>query len=360
MGIGRSNFAGRRAVCNDACMNKRRVKYLGAALAERLGVWAMLERAHRRAWTIACYHRVLPAAQREAYFSPSLVVTPEAFAAHCALYARHFEVLTVAEGQRRMAAGEFGRKPLLSLSFDDGYRDNVQHAVPILEEHRLRATFCIIAGLVDTETLPWYDRVARAVQVRGAAVLPAEWKLPEQPDRRALARAALEVMKRLPWDKTQDWTEKIAAAAGDLGAPNEADLIVSSAQLKVLQARGHEIAAHSMSHPVLTRVQAEDLPEEVSGARERLEGFVGSPVRTFCYPNGDFDARVLAAVGNGGFSSALSTRQGLNHPGGNPFTLARVFIEEDWFRGTDDRQSSSLLRAELALLHRFRAGGGAV
>lgn len=341
-------------------MNKRRVKYLGVALAERLGVWAALDRAHRRAWTIACYHRVLPAPQRAAYFAPSLVVTPEAFAAHCALYARHFEVVTVAEGQRRMAAGEFGDKPLLSLSFDDGYRDNVQHAVPIIEEHCLRATFCIIAGLVDTETLPWYDRVARAVQARGAAALPEAWKLADNADRSALARAALEVMKRLPWREARAWTEKVAADGGDLGAPNDVDLIVSSAQLKVLHARGHEIAAHSMSHPVLTRVESGELPEEVSGARERLEGFVGSPVRTFCYPNGDFDARVLATLGNGGFSSALSTRQGLNRHGENPFTLARVFIEEDWFRGTDNRQSSSLLRAELALLHRFRAGGGAV
>jgi len=317
-------------------MWKQRIKEAIAAVGHAIGVWTSLERAQRRSWTVVCYHRVLPAAERARYFCPDLVVTPEALHAHCAVYRQHYEVVTVAEGWRRTQRGEFGAKPLLSLSFDDGYRDNFLHAVPILEEHGLRGSFYVIAGLVGSTERPWYDRVANAL-----------------PDR-ANARAQVEALKQLPDSERRAAVEAIVAKAANSDTPADDNLIMDAAQLRVLAQRGHELGAHSMTHPILTRMEETALDAEIAGARRALSLAAGCDIAGFCYPNGNYTAGIAQAVATAGFDYALTTRQGKNRPAARAMEVARVFIHQDWLSTPDTRPSAALLRAELALLYRWR------
>lgn len=315
-------------------MWKQRIKHTAAAAADALGLWALLDRAHRGTWTIVCYHRVLPAGSRGRYFCPDLVVTPEALRAHCAVYREHFEVLTVCDAHARMQGGAPGKKPLLSLSFDDGYRDNLLLAAPVLAEFGIRASFYVVAGLADTDTLPWYDTVALHAPSHGKA------------------QAQVESMKHLP---NADRLAQLAGLA-DL-APHDPDLdrIMSAGQLRELIAAGHEVGSHSMTHPILTCVERSDLSDELLQSKNRLEAMIATPVTTFCYPNGDFNEDVLAGVRGAGYTAALSTRQGINAKDTPPHTLNRVFINQDWLRASNETPSPALLRAELGLMHRFRA-----
>lgn len=319
-------------------MWKQRLKPAAARLGQRLGVWALLDRAHRHSWTVVCYHRVLPADDREQYFCPDLVVTPEALRAHCAIYCDHFEVLTVAEGWRRCQRGEFGARPRLSLSFDDGYQDNFALAAPILEHYGLRGSFYVIAGLVDTAERPWYDRVAASLIAQLAPVA---------------VREQIEILKALPDAERRARVEAVVAQAEAPDMPAGHDLIMSAAQLKVLQQRGHEIGAHSTTHPILTRVNASLLGEETDGARKRLELALGTPVSGYCYPNGDYNESVVQSVEKAGYEYALSTRQGLNRRDASAMEIRRVFIQQDWL-SSGGVPETALLRAELALLHRWR------
>lgn len=316
-------------------MWKRTLKHGLARAGSALGLWSLLERAHRRTWTIVCYHRVLPAAERARYFCPDLVVTPEALAAHCAFYRDHFEVLPVREAFERLERDAFSGKPLLSLSFDDGYRDNFHFAAPILEEHVLRGTFYIIAGLVDTEELPWYDRLARVAGTSNAQPLVEQAKAISAAEREALIHEL-------------ETHETATTPAADL------DHIMRSDQLRQLAARGHEIGAHSMTHPILPRCAADELADEIAGARERLQHLTGASIDTFCYPNGDHSPTVRDATRGAGYRAALSTAQGLNLPSAEPYTLQRVFIHEERLVGVGSAPSRDLLRAELAFAHRFR------
>ncbi len=315
-------------------MWKQAIKHSAAVVAERLGTLSALAHANRDKWTIVCYHRVLPAAARAEYFCPDLVVTPEALRAHCAVYREHFEVLPVREAFARMCSGALGEKPLLSLSFDDGYRDNFEIAAPILEEHGLRASFYVIAGLVDTKELPWYDRVALSEASTSAG------------------RALVESMKSLP---NAERIRRVAGVRPSPPANPDLDLIMTSAQLRGLHDKGHEIGSHSLTHPILTQVEADKLPEELHASRVRLEGVLGAAVDTFCYPNGNYNAEIVAGLRDSGYKAALSTLQGLNRADAAPCELRRVFINEDWLRRGDGRPSGALLRAELGLLHRIRA-----
>lgn len=325
-----------RAHCATmADMWKRSLKYALARAGTGLGLWSLLQRRHRRAWTIVCYHRILPAAQRAQYFCPDLVVTPESLAVHCGVYRDHFEVLPVREALTRFEHGDFSEKPLLSLSFDDGYRDNFHLAAPILATHGLCASFYVIAGLVDTNELPWYDRLARAASAFDAQGL-------------------VEQAKALPAAEREAFIQEQEARGNAISPAADLDHVMSSEQLGMLIARGHEIGAHSMTHPILPHCEPGALVEEIAGARGRLQQLTGAPVDTFCFPNGDYTPAVLEATRRAGYRAALSTAQGLNHRGGAPFTLRRVFIHEERLASSRGEASADLLRAELAITHRFR------
>ncbi len=81
---------------------------------------------------------------------------------------------------------------------------------------------------------------------------------------------------------------------------------LSDEQLRQLVAWGHELAAHSMSHPLLTQLSDDELEYEVAGAKAALEATLGVPIAFFAYPFGDYDARVVAAVAAAGYRGALA------------------------------------------------------
>ena len=99
-------------------------------------------------------------------------------------------------------------------------------------------------------------------------------------------------------------------------------------QVRRMLRDGWELGAHSVSHPDLTRVDAQSLGEEVAGSRAALRrAFPREPVSFFAYPYGRFDHAVVTAVQRAGFTGALTTRRGaasLWEDG--PFTLDRMVI----------------------------------
>lgn len=309
---------------------KQSLKLATARAARLCGALRTAEVARADTWTIVCYHRVLPAPQKARYFCPDLVVTPEAFDAHCAFFRQHFDVVTVAEGRARMQSGTRSPRRLLSLSFDDGYQDNFVHARPVLARHGLSASFYVIAGLVDTPIRPWYDAAALACSGDDA-----------------IARDKVESMKALSWDAFQDANRGVDKLLLGISAPDPHDLIMTSEQLRTLLAEGHEIGSHSLRHPILPRLPDDELAREFARSREILRA-CGHAVAGFCYPNGDFDDRVADAARKAGYAYALSTREGTNLRAAEAFRLARVFVHEERLTAPNGISSPELLRFCLA------------
>jgi peptidoglycan/xylan/chitin deacetylase (PgdA/CDA1 family) len=102
---------------------------------------------------------------------------------------------------------------------------------------------------------------------------------------------------------------------------------LSRAQVRRLIGAGWEVAAHSLTHPDLTRLDAASLRAEVAGSRAAIEHAFGLAVESFCYPYGRVDARVRAAVRAAGFRTATTTRQGLASPLGDPLLLRRIRVD---------------------------------
>lgn len=86
---------------------------------------------------------------------------------------------------------------------------------------------------------------------------------------------------------------------------------------------GHEIGAHSATHPHLTHCSPVQLCEEVCSSKKRLEDMFSIPIHHFCYPYGDFNLSVRDAVEDAGYQTACTTIGGIHRIGDDPMQLRR-------------------------------------
>jgi hypothetical protein len=105
------------------------------------------------------------------------------------------------------------------------------------------------------------------------------------------------------------------------------DAMMSWDELKQMHAEGHEIGSHSQTHAILPLTTDAQLEREVAGSREHLKQRLGFEIDTFCYPNGDCDERVAAAVQRAGYRHAVTTRYGINHSGGSHYFWKRCDMQ---------------------------------
>ncbi|BDG04624.1 polysaccharide deacetylase family protein [Anaeromyxobacter oryzae] len=290
------------------------------------------DRALRERLTIVTFHRVLPAELAREYPIDTLAVTTEELAWCLRFLADHFTCATLRDASRAFASGEAARRPWLAVTFDDGQRDNFEHALPVLGRAGVPATFFVPVDAVDTGEPLWHDRLAWAVARGGArdrtaaAALRAALGVDGEAPAAALVRRALDHAKRLD-DRAR--AEFVARWEARLGGPARPawDGMMTWTQVRALAAAGHEIGSHSMSHAILTSCDDRALERETRASRDLLRRRTGCDVESFCYPNGDHDARVLAAVRRAGYARAVTTRWGPNDRSAPEFALSRCDIQ---------------------------------
>jgi peptidoglycan/xylan/chitin deacetylase (PgdA/CDA1 family) len=140
------------------------------------------------------------------------------------------------------------------------------------------------------------------------------------------------------------------------GGPPPADGFgaMSVAQVVELRRRGHEVGSHTATHPILTGLDDAELRREIEGSRDLLAGWLGAGVAGFCYPNGDHDERVVAAVARAGHAYACTTRDGVHRRGDDPFRIRRVDVVSERVTDAERRFDATAFRRELCGLYRRR------
>jgi peptidoglycan/xylan/chitin deacetylase (PgdA/CDA1 family) len=228
--------------------------------------------------------------------------------------------------------GERPERPFLAITFDDGQRDNFEHARPVLDRAGVLASFFVPVDAVDSGQLLWHDRLGYATRAllardraRGLALVAGLGPVRGLDDH-ALPLAAIQRAKALAPAERLELVARAEAALGGSARPDW-DGLMTWDQLRALAAGGHEIGSHSLSHPILTLVDDPQLEREMGGSKTRLEAELGAPCESFCYPNGDSDPRVRAAAHRAGYRRAVTTTWGANAPGTDPLQLRRCDIQ---------------------------------
>lgn len=308
---------------------KASLRNSAARLLFLAGVTAPQRRAAGRL-SIATFHRVLTEAERQAYPFPGLAVTPEELDAFLAYFSEYFDCGPLARQHQRYLSGEATARPLLALTFDDAQHDNYRNARPLLARHRIKATFFAPVMAVERQELLWHDRLGFAVlallqqphggrerlmKILANAGLTGNGPL-------SLVRNVVHEAKGLALEARLRLVEELAAAAGESRTPEFARLMTFG-ELVELASDGHEIGSHSMTHCLMPECDDRTLAYEVGESRRILQTRLGRPIETFCYPNGNADARTARAVADAGYRRAVTTAWGNNGREADCFRLRR-------------------------------------
>ena len=302
----------------------RRITPFEAAVARAAGSVASSTGRGGRGLLILIYHRVLAAPDP---LRSRTVQAPD-FAAQMDLIASCFNVLPLSEALERLESRALPARAL-SVTFDDGYADNLTVAAPIMRERGIRPTVFVATGYLDGG-LMFNDAITEALRAApqrldlsdlGLGLL----ELHDVLARRAAIRQLIVEIKYRPAHERGVLATEIFRRAG---ATPPRDLMLSTSQVRSLRDAGVEIGAHTATHPILTRLTSEAAREDIARSRQVLEGILGDPVRLFAYPNGrpgeDYDARHVAMVRELGFAAALSTSWGAAHSDSDRLQLPRV------------------------------------
>ena len=299
--------------------------------------------------SILIFHRVLP--QQDPLFPDE--VTAERFDRQLSQVKQCFNIISLSEGVRALRAGKLPARAAC-ITFDDGYADNAEIALPILQRHGLSAAFFVATGFLDGGRM-WNDTIIELIRAAPAAIDLeragfGRFTLETTEQRRAALGTLIGRLKYLPLAERAD---QIAAIRDLVPVALPDTLMMTSSQVRQLHQAGMDIGGHTVNHPIIARMDAAGARKEIADGKEALEGIIEAPVRLFAYPNGkpgqDYQAEHVQMVKDIGFEAAVSTSWGAARPGGDLYQLPRF---TPWDQGH--------LRFMLRLMQNLRRNGDTV
>lgn len=238
---------------------------------------------------------------------------------------QNFVIMTLREAVQKLRQGSLPRRALV-ITFDDGYADNATNALPILQAHGVRATFFVTSRFIHGGMM-WNDRVIEAIRAWNSptieienAELPA---IPVSANRAETVEKLLNSLKYVSFHKR----EAIADALLESSGSQVSRLMMDEDQIRTLHAAGMEIGGHTHSHPIMTRLDEEQIREEILSNKQHLETIINGPVSSFAYPNGRSDQDYCYAhtelVRSLGFDCAVTTMPGTVSALDRPYEIPR-------------------------------------
>lgn len=274
--------------------------------------------------SIFIFHRVLPESD------PHLPWEPDAaqFDWMVRLIAGNFNLLPLGEAVQRLSSSSLPPRAA-SITFDDGYADNLSIATPILKRHGATATFFIATGFLDGKRM-WNDDVIEAFRRAPSGALDLEdfdlglHKITDAESRVKAYGAVLACLKYFDHELRTVVAREVAVRQG---VQASSDLMMTFAQVQELRSQGMDIGSHTHTHPILELMPDVRAEEEMQVGRDRLESLMGERIALFAYPNGepgkDFSSRHAQMARRIGFSAAVSTSSGVASHGSDIFQLPR-------------------------------------
>jgi peptidoglycan/xylan/chitin deacetylase (PgdA/CDA1 family) len=277
---------------------------------------------------VITYHRVLPRLVAAGFaVEPGMFVTPATFRRHLRWLERGFRVLPLTEIVQRIAEGRSLPRGACAITFDDGWRDNFDHAWPALAERGLPATIFLVTERVGTQGAFWPDEVARRLRELGA---PQRGELARRlrlPERTRLPAPIIEGLKALAEVERERLLDELRRAAPREDARDRE--ILSWEEVERMARGGIDFESHGSEHLILTRVPRERAEADLLRARTTLRERGLGRHGLLAYPNGAFDARIVDLARRCGHRAAFTLQAGLVASNGEPLAFPRIGLHED-------------------------------
>ena len=312
------------------------LKNFVATVLFKSGVLVLLHRLlYRQRAVILMYHRVLPSLPSGMdCVQPGMYVTVETFRRHASLLKKKFDVVSLAEIVSRLHLGKSVAR-CCAITFDDGWLDNYTHAFEVLQECKLPATVFLASGFIGTNNYFWPERLSFYL---GQAEMKKEGvcekiiqefydEVAPVADETAYLDNAIMVLKNWSPEKRDELLDRLSVT---INSPVQRRLLMNWEEILAMHRSGLvDFGAHTTNHVILDQVPLDKARDEIVSSREEIEAHLGVPVKSFAYPNGNFNSSLLEVVADNGFAGAVTTKSGWVARGTNVLAMPRVGLHED-------------------------------
>ena len=265
-------------------------------------------------------------------------IAEPAFRAQMQYLQHHCRVVALRDLPAALARPE--TRPLVAVTFDDGYQNNYAVAFPILRELSLPATIFLTTDYVDSDDTLWFCRLNAALAQTARPRLAwdgATYDTASAPARAATSAALQRRLKEYPHAEFLAKLGELARVLGvslDSPVPAESPFrMLKGAEIREMAASGLvDFGAHTCSHAILSGLSASERSREISASLQAVSRLTRSACGLFAYPNGraqDYGAEDVAVLGGCGVGVAVTTIAGPVSTSGPRLEMPRYGVGAD-------------------------------
>ena len=278
------------------------------------------------------YHSVMPNPGEHADSLGGIIHSEAEFRSQMELLARDYHPISLDQAVNRRGDQDGLPKRSVVVTFDDGYTDNFEVALPILNHFGVPATFYVTVECVEKRRLPWPSRLRFAFRRTNVKAwtdsFGKNWNLETSDDREEGFLATCDVCCQLSGQVQEEFVRRVEQALETCLPTESGALMMTYNQVRGIVGHGHIIGSHTMTHPNMGYVKEAEAHHELTESKRRLESELNASIKHFSYPcpalSPHWSERTLEQSRAAGYETAVTTNSGLTRPGDNPLCLKRI------------------------------------
>ncbi|MGE0636801.1 MAG: polysaccharide deacetylase family protein [Bacteroidia bacterium] len=261
---------------------------------------------------IFLFHRVSP--QRDKLWDP---LSPERFDEILKYLKSKFEIHQI-ETLLANTSLTRSKKPLASIVFDDGYKDYIEYALPILKKHNLSASMYLVTDCVESGIPPWTYVLDNAIVSTKKNKIEVDnslfpeklkytaWK--NETEKIAFAKKLKPFLKTVSNGTREKIYKQVIKSLDDVHSPEK--LMMNWKEINEIKTAGTIIGSHTAKHPLLAKIETEsEIENELKSSAEKIKEHIGEFPLTISYPIGNFDELVKNSAKKTGYKFGLAVEQ---------------------------------------------------
>lgn len=310
---------------------KNSVKRTIPAIIDKTGFYDRTIHNSDQKLIVPMYHRIITDSKSDP-FRLGMCIKSETFENQLSYFTNDFSSVRLNNYQNDKIGST--DKPNISITFDDGYKDNIEIAMPLLMKYKLDATFFICCSILTNDKEFWWDIIINAFSettTKSVDLIDSPVKLTSKPfkltvlNKKKHCQSILNELWKISdidaiYDTAYFIEDRLLGYRQKIPKINEHDI-------KELYTNGFEIAAHSLTHPNMNIIPSEQQALELKKSKNILEDIIGDNVVGFAYPAGHESEQLIQQVKASGYKYAVGTRKGVNRSY-SPFSIERFGVAE--------------------------------
>ena len=295
-------------------------------------------------YLILMYHRIIPSREAPAGLQPGMYVEPKTFEMHVNYLKDHFHVVSfqdLIQGTTSFSPQK-DSKPCCILTFDDGWFDFYKYAYPVLLHEKMPATVFLPTNYINTNDIFWTDIIAYLIVMigRGKDISKAQHPLKSDLAKKIVGQKgteesrvenAISLLKQNDYERIFTIMNEISETF-DIVFPSAGRAFLKWDEVKEMFHSGLiTFGSHTEGHKILVHLRDDEIINELNRSKRKLimENVVNSTFIPFCFPNGNYNDRILKLISESGYHASVTTEIGWNDVKDSIYKLKRISIHQD-------------------------------